>query len=138
MRLETWIATTALAAALGLATGGRADAQVFRVGAGIAPKPFIGAGGPVNVTSANAPATATFATSHAYASGYNGATSGYIPPYSYYAALPPAPARIYVDYANSGFNFYGKPYGHPNDRWSWSAMSSDQGSMNRYYYPPVR
>ncbi len=58
------------------------------------------------------------------------------PPYSYYLAMP-APARNYVPYPTSDFPFYGQPYGSPNDRWSWSAMSGDDG-LSRYYWPPVR
>jgi hypothetical protein len=49
---------------------------------------------------------------------------GYYPaPYSYYAAPYPFPARLYVGYGND-FPFYGRPYGHPSDRWSWSSMGA--------------
>src|SRR5690349_14292159 len=45
-------------------------------------------------------------------------------PYSYYAAFP-YPAREYVPYgSNDLFPFYGRPYGHPYDRWSWQYMST--------------
>ena len=73
-------------------------------------------------------------------------SSTYIPPaqipvrtyyYSYYMTSPIA-ARTYVPYgATDSFEFYGRPYGHPYDRWTWSAMSGDSG-LARYYYPPVR
>lgn len=64
-----------------------------------------------------------------------GASQGY--PYSYWAAWPNQ-ARQYVGYgASDGFAFYGSPYGHANDRWSWSSLSG-QNTLARYYYPPVR
>jgi hypothetical protein len=63
----------------------------------------------------------------------------YVPPYSYYAALP-WPARGYVPYGpNDGFPFYGTPYGHPYDPWTWPYMSGGYYRyLARYYYPPVR
>lgn len=57
-------------------------------------------------------------------------------PYSYYAAAP-MPARYYVGYGVGDFPFHGQPYGHPNDRWTWSYMSGESRVSN-YYYPPVR
>jgi hypothetical protein len=55
-------------------------------------------------------------------------------PYSYYARFP-EPARVYVGYGpNDGFPFRGQPYGHAGDRWSWSAMSTGNSSLARYYY----
>jgi len=61
-----------------------------------------------------------------------------VPPYSYYAAYP-RPARHYVGLGTNDFPFYGNPYGHPTDRWSWAAMSTNPGGpLARYYYPPVR
>lgn len=77
-------------------------------------------------------------------SGAGGAVGGAVTggalttyPYSYWAAWP-GPARGYVGYgASDGFAFYGSPYGHANDRWSWSSMSG-QNVLSRYYYPPVR
>ncbi|APW61941.1 hypothetical protein [Paludisphaera borealis] len=60
--------------------------------------------------------------------------SGPIMPYSYYANFP-EPARVYVGYgSNDGFPFRGQPYGHAGDRWSWSAMSTGNNSLARYYY----
>lgn len=60
--------------------------------------------------------------------------SGPIMPYSYYANFP-EPARVYVGYGpNDGFPFRGQLYGHAGDRWSWSAMSTGNGSLARYYY----
>jgi hypothetical protein len=59
-------------------------------------------------------------------------------PYSYYATFP-QPARVYVGYGpNDGFPFHGQLYGHAGDRWSWSAMSSGNGSLARYYYQILR
>jgi hypothetical protein len=62
-------------------------------------------------------------------------------PYSYWAAWP-GPAREYVGYGaayggSDGFAFYGSPYGHANDKWTWQALSG-QNALARYYYPPVR
>ena len=68
------------------------------------------------------------------ASPYAGARSGAIMPYSYYVNFP-EPSRVYVGYgSNDGFPFYGKPYGHAGDRWSWAAMSTGGGSLAKYYY----
>lgn len=70
--------------------------------------------------------------------GLAGPRSGAIMPYSYYATFP-QPARVYVGYGpNDGFPFHGQPYGHPGDRWSWSAMSSGDRSLARYYYQIFR
>lgn len=65
-------------------------------------------------------------------------SSAYVPPYSYYAALP-WPPRAYVPYGPSDeFAFYGQPYGHPYDRWTWPYLSGGYyGYLSRYYYPPV-
>jgi hypothetical protein len=134
MNVRTSIAALALAAAVLLATGGRVEAQVVRGGSVVGARTFVGAGGPVALN----PGLATYTTLYGSSSSTTGGTSGYIPPYSYYAAIPPAPARIYVDYGNSGFNYYGRPYGRPNDRWSWEALGSSQNLLDRYYYPPVR
>ena len=62
----------------------------------------------------------------------------YVPPYSYYAAWP-WPARVYVPYGpGDEFAFYGRPYGHPYDRWTWPYMSGGYSrSLARYYYPPL-
>ncbi len=64
---------------------------------------------------------------------------GRILPYSYWVTTP-QPARIYVEYgANDRFPFYGRPYGSPNDRWSWYYMGGgDSRYLARYYYPPLR
>lgn len=67
--------------------------------------------------------------------------SGYSVPYSYYAAWPNWPARGYVGYGpNDIFPYYGRPYGHPYDLWTWPYMSESYfgGALARYYYPPVR
>jgi hypothetical protein len=62
---------------------------------------------------------------------------GVIYPYSY-AVTAPLPARGYVGYgANDIFPYYGRPYGHAYDKYSWSTLSGS-GSLARYYYPPVR
>jgi hypothetical protein len=138
MRRHTLTTTLAVAAALTALSGTQAGAQMFR-----GPRIFTGPGGPTAltpgyglVTSAPAPSAGT-----AYSSGYSGfAFNPTVRPYSYYAAVPPTPPREYVDYGNSGFAFYGRPYGHVYDRWSWTAMSNAPygGVLARYYYPPVR
>lgn len=138
MRNRWSIATPALAVALMLTTGGPAWAQ----GAGGAPiggtRTFATAGGTRWLTPGYSMSTSSHFTLYGSSSSVTSGVSGYTSPYSYYAAIPPAPARRYVDYAESGFNYYGRPYGHPGDRWSWSALGSNQRLLDRYYYPPVR
>jgi hypothetical protein len=61
-------------------------------------------------------------------------------PYSYYAAYP-NPARGYVGYgASDAFPFYGQPYGHAYDKWTWAYLPGGgyQASLARYYDPPVK
>jgi hypothetical protein len=143
MSQKRFVATLAVTAVVALAVGpGRADAQVIGRGPSGGPSVFTGPGGPVALTPGyTTAATAVYATAvpAAYASGYSGVGS-YTPPYSYYAAIPPMPARIYVGYGDTDeFPFYGRPYGHVYDRWSWASMSNyNQGVLARYYYPPVR
>lgn len=134
MNVRTSIAALAMTTVLVMATGGRVDAQVLRGGYVAGARTFIGAGGPVGIN----PGLTTSTTLYGSSASTTGGISGYIPPYSYYAAIPPAPARMYVDYGNSGFNYYGHPYGRPNDRWSWQALGSSQNLLDRYYYAPVR
>lgn len=119
------IAAFMLAATALLATGNTADAQVFRRG----PRVFTGPGGPVTLTPGyGAPVSAASSSS---------AVPGYTPPYSYYAAPAGMPARIYE--GPSAFPFYGRPYGHVNDSWSWPAMRAGGYNelLSRYYYPPL-
>jgi hypothetical protein len=63
----------------------------------------------------------------------------YIPPYSYWAAPYPLPARYYQGYgAPDNFPFYGRPYGRPYDLWTWPYMTTDPyGPLAKYYYPPL-
>jgi len=57
--------------------------------------------------------------------------------YSYYAS--PYPARTYVAYGADDFPFYGVPYGHPYDPWTWPYMSGSYNrGLARYYDPPVK
>ncbi len=59
------------------------------------------------------------------------------PSYSYFAST--GPARGYVSWgAYDGFAYYGRPYGHTYDRWSWSALGGATGAPARYFYAPVR
>jgi len=60
-------------------------------------------------------------------------------PYSYYVAYPHA-ARGYVGYGSQdNFPYYGRPYGHPYDPWTWPYMSGGYyGTLARYYDPPVK
>jgi hypothetical protein len=62
--------------------------------------------------------------------------SGQVLPYSYWVSAP-APARIYVAYgAVDQFPFQGRPYGRPNDRWSWYNMGGgSERYLAKYYYP---
>ncbi len=58
--------------------------------------------------------------------------------YSYYTRSS-LPARTYVGYGTQDFPFYGVPYGHPYDPWTWPMMSGAYASgMARYYDPPVK
>jgi hypothetical protein len=60
-------------------------------------------------------------------------------PYSYWASAP-KPARVYVGYgAVDQFPFHGRPYGSPNDRWSWYNLGGGNSRyLAKYYYPPLR
>jgi hypothetical protein len=138
MSLRTWIATLAVAAVLLMALGDRVEAQVLGGAASGGTRSFAARGGTVALAPGYTSSNVTYATLYGSTPSTTGGISGYVSPYSYYAAIPPAPARQYVDYAESGFNFYGRPYGRPNDRWSWQALESNQHLLDRYYYPPVR
>lgn len=107
-------AVFAFAATLTMAlAGSSAEAQVF-----------VGAGGPVSLTP-----------------GYGSYNSAYVPPayvapYSYYVLPASAPSRIYV--GPDVYPFYGRPYGHPYDRWTWPYISGGpDANLARYYYPPL-
>ena len=60
-------------------------------------------------------------------------------PYSYWVSAP-SPSRVYVEYGSvDQFPFYGRPYGSPNDRWSWYNMGGGNSRyLAKYYYPPLR
>ena len=106
---------------LGLAGAPRAVAQAVVV------RNFAPVGGPMGL----APETLATVT---YSSGYS-------VPYSYYAAWPYWPARGYVGYGwNDIFPYYGRPYGHPYDLWTWPYMSETVygGALARYFYPPLQ
>ena len=56
--------------------------------------------------------------------------------YSYYGSWSGEP-RVYQSYGPSDpFPYYGQPYGHAYDRYSWAAMSGEN-RLARYFYPPV-
>jgi len=59
---------------------------------------------------------------------------GQILPYSYWVS---SPSRIYVEYGpGDQFPFHGRPYGSPNDRWSWYNMGGGSSRyLAKYYYP---
>jgi hypothetical protein len=61
---------------------------------------------------------------------------GQVLPYSYWVTAP-APARIYVTYGGiDQFPFQGRPYGRPNDRWSWYYMGGgNERYLSKYYFP---
>ena len=126
--MRTSIAVFALA--IVLIGQGTAQAQVGR---GIyGPRQFVGAGGPVALT----PGYAAYTT---YSSAYvapGASMLGVVKPYSYYVLPPSIPSREYVGPAQ--FPFYGRPYGHPNDRWTWPYLAGPSyGVLARYYYPPL-
>ncbi len=81
-------------------------------------------------------------TTTSYSSGYSSAplasSTAEVKPYSYYAA-PAGMARGYYGYGDDNFAYNGRAYGHPYDPWTWPYMSqSYQGSLQRYYDPPVK
>ncbi|MFO0911142.1 MAG: hypothetical protein U0794_22850 [Isosphaeraceae bacterium] len=132
MRLRPWMATLVLAAVLAVFGTSRASAQTGGVLRGSAVSAVFT--GPAN--SNNYYGTGgyvTVAPARTYSSGYSGVVS----PYSYYAAIPPTQPRTYVGYGNDIFPFYGRPYGSPNDRWSWNTLAAGN-PLARYYYAPVR
>jgi hypothetical protein len=58
--------------------------------------------------------------------------------YSYYTRTN-LPVRTYVGYGANDFPFYGAPYGHPYDPWTWATLSgSYQAGLSRYYAPPLK
>ena len=60
-------------------------------------------------------------------------------PYSYYVARPMGTARGYYGYGADQFPYYGRPYGHPYDPWTWPYMTdSYQNSLYRYYEPVLK
>lgn len=100
--------------------------------------------------AATAGATASDARAQGYVTTYRSAyhppsvdayPAGYVPPYSYWAAPAPYPARQYVGLGpTDDFAYFGRPYGHAYDSWTWSYLSGPPyygGSLNRYYYPPL-
>jgi hypothetical protein len=79
--------------------------------------------GPVVVQSTSAvPAAGSYALP-SYGSAPVLAGGIYLPPYSYYLAPYPLPARLYSGYGNNDFPFYGRPYGHPYDPWTFESLS---------------
>jgi hypothetical protein len=105
--------------------------------------PYVGSGAPaaaVTTRGAYAPTTGSGSLTTSYPSQnwavFNAPAPSRTFYYSYYAA-PGVAAREYV--GPPEFPFYGRPYGHPTDRWSWANLSAGpQGSLARYYYAPVR
>ncbi|MFO0958837.1 MAG: hypothetical protein U0800_15635 [Isosphaeraceae bacterium] len=74
---------------------------------------------------------------------YSGGSPGpaFVPQYGYYSfyVVSPLPARGYVGYgANDAFPYYGQPYGHAYDAWTWDAMGGAFGNRQRFFYVPVR
>ncbi len=116
-----WFALMVVATHL---TGASAEAQVF-----------VGPGGPVNLRPG-------YGYGYNYSPVYAPTPPAYVPPsavpmpYSYYVLPSSVPSRIYV--GPSEFPFYGHPYGHVYDRWSWPAMTTGSNNiLARYYYPPL-
>lgn len=99
------------AASIGLAAPRAARAQTFGA-----------IGGPVTVAplSYQAPAPGYPMPSYGAPRVIQGL---YVPHYSYSRAPYPYPARVYNGYGSNDFAFYGRPYGHAWEPWSWSALS---------------
>ncbi len=108
--MRTWIAAMVVAAGLTAVGGSRAEAQVY---------------------------AGTYAPSVTYSSAYvPPAASTAVKPYSYYVLPASVPSRVYV--GPNEFPFYGRPYGHVYDRWTWQYMNEPYyGGMARYYYPAL-
>lgn len=124
--MRRFVATFALAAAAVVTGVGSAEAQVVSRGV-FGPRQFVGPGGPVTLTPGYGAVT--------YSSAYV-APGAVVKPYSYYVLPAGVPSREYVGPA--AFPFYGRPYGHPYDRWTWTYMSTaGYGELARYYYPPL-
>jgi len=116
--MKTPIAAGLALAAVLLVSPPRANAQHHRVIAPTAVVAPVGGG------------------TYGYSSGYAGA-----PAYQYsYYAVPNrvGPARGYVGFGQSDFPFYGQPYGHPYDPWTWPYMANNGRGLARYYDPPVK
>ncbi|MHC5540705.1 hypothetical protein ACYOEI_21000 [Singulisphaera rosea] len=66
----------------------------------------------------------------------------YAPVVTTYSAATPvwtSPPYLPVGQGYNDFPYFGRPYGSPNDPWTWPFMSDTyQRSLARYYYPPVR
>src|SRR4051812_148192 len=92
-----------LTASLGLASGRSASAQSH----------YVSTGPVVLAPSANVPMAGSYALP-SYGSPPVLSGGIYLPPYSYYLAPYPLPARLYSGGTND-FPFYGRPYGHPYD-----------------------
>jgi len=110
------------------AIGSAAEAQVVRGGFG-GPRVFVGAGGPVTLTPG-------YGYSSAYVPPAYVPGPAYVAPYSYYVLPATVPSRTYI--GPSIYPFYGRPYGHPYDRWTWPYISGGpDANLARYYYPPL-
>lgn len=95
----------------------------------------------INASNAPAQDRVIFGPSNVVVSGpmprYGALSSPVVYPYSYYATT--GNAREYVPYgANDSFAFYGRPYGHAYDRWSWSTFAGTNAAPARYFYEPLR
>ncbi|MCA1685344.1 MAG: hypothetical protein LC745_05055 [Planctomycetia bacterium] len=124
--LKRSIAGIAVAVLAAHAVASSAEAQLIRGVIG-GPRVFVGPGGPVTLTPGYgySPATVAPAT-----------TPATVAPYSYYVLPSTVPSRTYI--GPSEFPFYGRPYGHPYDRWTWPYISGGPNAdLARYYYPPL-
>jgi hypothetical protein len=116
MRAARWIGGFVLLCGIGATPASAQHVVGGRFAGG--PAPYMVLGGPVDFGAAGQP-------------------GGMIYPYSY-SVTAPLPARGYVPYgANDIFPYYGRPYGHAYDKWTWESLSGGS-SLARYYYPPVR
>jgi hypothetical protein len=124
------IAMFALVVIAAQAAGSKAEAQVFG-----GPRVFVGPGGPVTLTPGYGYGNGNGSVGNGFGAGYGSAPATPLP-YSYYGVPSWQPARIYEGPAV--FPFYGRPYGHPYDRWTWPYISGgSDANLARYYYPPL-
>ena len=111
-----------------LLAGAKADAQtMFRRGSSVVIPAAVESG------TTNLPSVATYGVIVRPTVG-----TTYVPPYSYQVLPNAYPKRHYSGYGTNDFPFYGQPYGHSYDAWTWPYLSGGYNrGMARYFYPPL-